>query len=316
MSPLWFASLIALAPRAARADLHISWRAPQGCPSEGNVREATLRTSGAGSEDRGDRIEAEITVDRLDDRWTATIHTKRAGVSAEERKLEATSCQGLADATAVIVAMTLVSPATFLSFRANPARDTVSAEPASPVSTPVPSVTRSPAPSSRMAAAGVAIVGGVGALPSTAAGGRVHLGWTPGRGRIELAGTYFGAQSKTTGTSGAGASLGLMTVGARGCWAVARTAVEVSPCAGADLQIVRASGFGAETNYDRGAAWITAGAGGLVRVPISPGFSLRADAEAAAPLSRPRFVVDGDGAIHKPAVLGARAAIGAEFLFF
>ncbi len=68
-------------------------------------------------------------------------------------------------------------------------------------------------------------------------------------------------------------------------------------------------------NYDAKGAWMSAAAGALVRLPIASWFALRADADAVVPLSRPRFVVEGDGAVHRPSALGVRAGIGAELLF-
>ena len=78
---------------------------------------------------------------------------------------------------------------------------------------------------------------------------------------------------------------------------------------------MRARGFGAASNYDASAAWMAATGGVLLRLPVTSWLALRADADAIVPLSRPTFVVEGDGAVHRPASLGARGAIGAELLF-
>jgi hypothetical protein len=152
-------------------------------------------------------------------------------------------------------------------------------------------------------------------LPSAALGGRAALAWTPSRLRLEGGGAYFSEQSKTTGTSAAGAAFTLLVADARACWAVARSGVELSPCIGADVEVVQARGFGAAKNYDASAAWVSATGGALLRVPVTSWLALRADAGAVVPLSRPRFVVEGDGAVHRPAPLGVRGGIGAELLF-
>jgi hypothetical protein len=94
-----------------------------------------------------------------------------------------------------------------------------------------------------------------------------------------------------------------------------RSSVELSPCAGIDAQVVFASGFGAPQNYDTSAAWMSAAGGALVRLPMTSWLALRGDADAIVPFSRPRFVVEGDGVVHKPAALGVRGGIGAELLF-
>ena len=141
------------------------------------------------------------------------------------------------------------------------------------------------------------------------------LAWTPGRARLELAGSVFSAQSQTTATSAAGARFNLLVAGARGCWALLHGAVELSPCAGVDVQAMSAKGFGAPQNYDANGAWMSAGAGALVRVPLASWLALRAEIDAIVPFSRPTFVVEGDGAVHRPSAIGARAGIGAELLF-
>jgi hypothetical protein len=154
-------------------------------------------------------------------------------------------------------------------------------------------------------------------MPSVAPGLRATVAWTPSRARLEVGGAYFAGPSKTTDTSEAGARFAMLVVGVRGCWAVARGTVELFPCAGADLQVMSARGFGATTtNLEASAAWVEAAGGILVRVPVSSWLALRADLDGLVPLTRPRFVVLGDGAVHKPAPLGARAGIGAELLFF
>jgi hypothetical protein len=79
-----------VAREASAADaLALSWDAPLGCPSAAEVREAALRT--ASSDVASEPLEAEVHVDHRE-RWTVTIRTRRSGVLATERHLEAASC--------------------------------------------------------------------------------------------------------------------------------------------------------------------------------------------------------------------------------
>jgi hypothetical protein len=309
-----------VAREAAAEDLHLSWSAPEGCPSEHQVREAALRA--ASTETPRDALDAQALVDR-GERWTVTIRMKRAGLVAAERHLEATSCGALADATSVILAMALVPPRRDDAQGAEPPLpDAIPASPARPglaaaeaeAERTVSSVPARGPPARGFAASASLATDGT-TLPSPAVGGRAGLAWTPSRARVEIAGAYFSDQSKTTGTSEAGARLTLVAAGARGCWAVAQGDVELSPCAGADVQVVQARGYGAASNYDASAAWIAAAGGALVRVPVTGWLALRGDVDAIGPLSRPRFVVEGEGAVHRPASFGVRAGIGAELLF-
>ncbi|MDB4937595.1 MAG: hypothetical protein JWP87_4567, partial [Labilithrix sp.] len=93
-----FSALIARRASAAD-DLQLAWHAPPGCPSAAEVHAAALR--GAPAADRAS-IEADVRVEH-EAGWAVTITTKRAGVAAAERRLTATTCSALADATAVIL---------------------------------------------------------------------------------------------------------------------------------------------------------------------------------------------------------------------
>lgn len=97
-------AVAALVPRPAKADdLRLSWRAPDGCPSEAEVLRAAVRHVSASTP--GQVLEAEARIPQVEQRWTLTVRTSRAGEVADERHLDATTCAELADATAVILAM-------------------------------------------------------------------------------------------------------------------------------------------------------------------------------------------------------------------
>ncbi len=339
---------VLVAKRAAAEDLRLLWWAPAGCPTREHVRDAALKSAGKGGVEP---LDAEVRIEQ-GERWRVTIRSSRNGTAAEERTVEGASCAAVADATAVILAIAMIPPGKDAAAAAAAnARQAVGGEATATATTdPEASAnanadadaratadgkanadaTRSsgatgagsgaerPAGAARGRHAFAAMVGGATdgtTLPSAALGGRVGLAWTPGRGRIEVAGSFFSSQSKTTATSTAGARFNLLDAGARGCWALLQGAVELSPCAGIDVQSVSAKGFGATQNYDANGTWVSAAGGALIQVPLASWFALRADADAIVPLSRPTFVVEGDGAVHRPSSIGARAGIGAELLF-
>jgi len=337
-----------LASRANADELRLSWRAPIGCPTSAHVRDAAVRTAARdGLADRGEVLEADAVVKR-DRLWRVSLVTRRGGTTSAERTLEASSCDALAEATAVILALALVpSPApvepTSAAASGDPAASESPAADAAPASaTPLDTASESaehaapanaaayaPGPIrengvaasrdgayARRLAVSASLVTNAGSLPSAAVGGGATLAYGFGRGRLEVGGSYFAVQSKTTAASAAGARFGLGAVAARACYALARGVMELAPCVGAEVLVVDARGFGASANYDTGAAWVAATGGALLRVPVTSHLAARADASIGVAVTQPRFVVDGDGAVYEPARVGARAGIGAELLFF
>lgn len=317
----FFVALSVRAEERRDGALELTWHAPEGCPSEASVREAVRESAGADPV-RPPSIVADARVERRGVRWHVVLETAPGWPA---RQLEASSCAALADATAVIVAGLLISSATSVSPRTN-AR--ASLEPASSTS-PEP-VSPTPAPPLGVGEA-VTVVGrggfrafhgvvagvvDVGSLPTAAAGARIGIAWTPRRARVELVGSYYASQSRTTGLSQAGADLGLVAIEGRGCFAVVTgTFATVAPCAGVVVDLMTARGFGGLVNYDASGQWTSVTGGGLATIPIASWLSLRATADAQVPLTRPEFVVEGDGSVHRPAALGLRTEIGAEVHF-
>lgn len=337
--------LLAAPARAEAPALKLTWRAPAGCPSSDAVRDAATRTASDRAA-KASSLEADARVERLEraGRWRVTLRTRR-GDATGERSIEAASCSALADATAVVLALALVSPdaapeaatadvpadaagapppatATATATPATPARPADHARAAEREATParVPpaeDVSReasTPEPEHALAVAAAMMVDGA-TLPAPSSGGGGSVAWTPGRLRLEAGAALFAGQSRTTSVSAAGADLRLFVAGARGCASIVRAPIDVAPCAGADVNVVTAHGFGAPANYDTSAAWASAAGGAIVRIPIRHWIAVRAQLDAIVPLSRPTFVVEGEGAIHRSAAIGARGGIGAELLF-
>jgi hypothetical protein len=318
--PPFVAVAMAFASTANAAPVRLKWQAPRECPTTERVLEAALRNAPATS---GDPLDAVARVERTDTNWRVILHLSRGNGPVAERRFEASSCEAIADATALIVATALLpagrSPETAPAPTEHAdASDAPKAAP--PVAVPTPAVTAkpieakaTPTPHSNAHTLAVFAAGVIDAatLPSPALGAQIGIGAKLGaRMRIEVEWMYYTSQSKTSATSNAGASFALWNVGARVCGAVVQAPVEISPCVGADAHNVQASGFGGKTNEDTSAIW-TSGVGGvLVRWPVASWLALRAHVEASLAATRPRFIVEGDGPLHRPSALGARSGIG------
>jgi hypothetical protein len=139
----------------------LAWEAPADCPSEGSVRDAVAQLLGSSAPPPAS-VSARAVVQRTSsDHWIVQLTTVREGARGE-RVVEATSCPSLANATALIVALTIDpervaahTPAATPSASAS-TTPTVAAAAPSTVS-PLPSASASvaspppPAPSSRPA---------------------------------------------------------------------------------------------------------------------------------------------------------------------
>jgi hypothetical protein len=141
------------------------------------------------------------------------------------------------------------------------------------------------------------------------------LAWTPGRTRVELGASVWTSQSQTTTSSEAGARFGMTVLGGSACYALVKAPFELGPCAGAEVAFVRANGFGAKTNYEATAQWASAAGSLLGGVPLGSVVSLRVRLDALVPLSRPTFIVENEGQVHRPPTLGVRGSLGVEIHF-
>lgn len=303
--------LVAGPARAADEPLRLTWSAPAGCPSADEVRAATMRETGARQANDGEILEAEAQVEPTEESnaasWRVRLRTRR-GTATGEREIEAATCSGVADATAVVLALALVPPVS--------AEEEPAAPPPAPVDRdrpPAPNASREP----HAFAVGASIAGDVSTLPTATAGGSLTLAWAPlQRVRVELDARRWASQSQTLSTSDSGARFSMTSVGGRGCWVALRSGpLDIAPCAGADVHLVAASGYGADANFAATAEWTAVTGGGLGRFALASWLALRARAEAFAPLTRPTFVVQNEGPVHRPPVVGAAASFGVEVLF-
>ena len=78
---------------------------------------------------------------------------------------------------------------------------------------------------------------------------------------------------------------------------------------------MHARGFGVRANSEGAEPWVAATAGGiLVWSPVAR-LGVVVHLDAAVPLVRHAFVIEGVGTAHEPAIVAGRAAAGLEFAF-
>jgi hypothetical protein len=164
---------------------------------------------------------------------------------------------------------------------------------------------------------GAAVASDWSTLVAPTLGGAATIAFTPGRLRLEAEGRRYASQSGSLGTSSAGASFAMTSAGGRACWAILRSRhVEGAPCLGSEVVFVDASGFGADANFEASARWATVTGGAAAALRVASWLSIRANIMAFVPLSRPTFIVENEGPLHRPPTLGTSASLGVEVHFF
>lgn len=320
------------------AALDLVWEAPADCPDAASVEREVRRLLGPAPPPSGDPAKAAAAVSPLEHGWRVVLLTEVHGVHGQ-RTLEARSCEGLAHATALVLALTIdpqavaretdggettseVARGTREALR----EDETTSAAAIPLVAPPPAASTRPStspsraergPSSSTFAVGAGVVAGVGALPGLAFAPEIAAGWSNGRWRIDLAGAYF-PPTRALVDATRGGEFRLVTGSARACrtWAWANGAFELGPCIAFEGGVMTGQGVGIRLPGAVDAPWLAtrAGAWGALRLAETFAWLVLA-LEAEVPLTRDRFAVDGLGTVHHPSALTGRASFGAEARF-
>ena len=221
------ASLLALAAAALpalaqTAPLELTWTAPPECPRAADVEAEVARIVGRTSGPRK-RVSARAAVERTPrGAYKVTIETL-ADDAPGHRAFEAESCRAAADASALILAITVNPEVSAPEPVLPPSTATATPTPtatATATATPTPTATATPTalpPFSRAFALGASLAADTGTLPSLALGAELSVAYLPGDARIEVAGTYWAPQTATAPTPAReGADLQLLGLAARG----------------------------------------------------------------------------------------------------
>jgi hypothetical protein len=341
-------ALVATAPLgAARAEvprLSLRWSAPPGCPSEARVVSEVDRLLGKSAARPREPLRVSAMIDEdPPGRFRVSLETRGEG-GPRLRVLHASSCQALADAAAVIIALAIDPEAVAAAPEPPPPALPPSPPPALPPAAPPSPAPSSPRPlSSRPPPARVSprglvsarpprppparrasvpvlfhvqgwVLGDVGSLPgaSFAAGGA--LGLSVASFRIEAGAGAFPSRAAVIvnrPTAGGDVSLVLGSLGA--CRDVLSSRrFEIAPCLGAELGRLHAEGFGVSSPASGSALWSALKAGGSFSwVPVSR-FALSLRLDAVVPLARPAFVLDNVGPVFRSGPVAGRIGLGIE----
>lgn len=326
------------------SDYVLRWQAPESCPGkeviEQRIAALRLDPQGAGT------MQVDATVSRATAGYTLQLVTSFAG-TVDSRTVTEPTCDQLANATALVVAVALVPsfggdiasgpapllpeapppgdapatartmlPATTATEEARlPAADPTSAR-ASASATSSAAPRSEPAPPRRPPPAfGVRVVAGPesGSLPGVAVTSGITFGlWWP-RARLEIGGRWIGVRRRQ-GPQDASARVQLGTASARGCWVPHMGRWSSPLCAGVEAGAVRVDRRGFTTSGPAHGPWLAplVSAGAVVRLARRVGLGLQL--EAAIKGLGTRITSEGT-ALFAPAPVSARGLVGLEFSF-
>jgi hypothetical protein len=296
----------------------IEWDAPTPpCPTLSAVEDSVRAMAGRLPE--ADEVRARALVVQSGEGWSLRLTTEVGG-EAQERVLEAESCDALAKATAILIAVAVDPIATAHEVRSTeeivtpppePPPRVESAEPIDPIAV-APRVS-GPPPRRRVPVRMHLGIGGgviVGAVPGVTGGPVATLGLTRGKLRAELRGAWWAPRVGRSGPASARVQVG--TVAAVVCGEPGNDAVTFPLCGGVEAGALRGRGVQVPNAHVEHFAWIAALLAAGVRAWVRPRVGLRADLEVAVPLGIYRVFV-GSQLVHETAAVGARGLAGVEF---
>lgn len=327
------ALVVGTAPRSRADDaLELVWTAPAECPDVEAVRASVRQMVRSGERPK---LAARVSVHKEASSYRAEVSLERGdGSSGNVRSLEGGTCAELTDAVALVLALTIDPTA------AAPAR-TAAAPTASAVPTPPATTTTASPPAVASSAAPVASVAppirvygapvpvpvhlatSAGAfldssmLPSLAAGARLGLQGSYGWGRLELRGALAFENEASIANRAAGARYRFFALGVLpGAQVFSRGPVSLDLLAGGQWVRMLGSSFGVSQVADGGTSLAVLDAAAVARFELFSWLVLRAEIDGWVPLTRPSFLVEGLGALHRVPAISLQAGLSAAVVLF
>ena len=292
------------------------WRAPEGCPQASAVEaEIGHLLGGPAREHAGDDLHVQATVER-GALWFVTLETASKTTSGH-RTIEAATCQGLANATALIVALMIDPDA--VAARTGRAKDE---EPPAQSPARVPAPTQpgaDPGTRETHGLLGVAAVGTLGVVPSLDVGGSASVGVVRSRWRVEGRAAYGLRRVRSETVPDASDAYGRFAFVAgtlAGCRTFLWSGLDLGPCASAELGAVHGEGHGASQTTSKYTPWVALGAGGFLAIRANAWLYFPIHADVVFPLWRPHYVFSNvPTPIFQSWFVGGRLTAGVELRF-
>jgi hypothetical protein len=300
------AALLMAWPSVARA-VALSWDAPEGCPSAADVQDEVTRIVGE-HERRQVTIRAQA---RQNERgWTLELHT-RAGDEEGERTVQGATCEEVAKAAVVIIALS-IDPDVMGAVQPPPPPTLPLPSPEPPPRPPTPPPETAAWHAVVLSGAGVSFATPPGATPFVWAAGGLRMGRIAGH-----AGVMMAAETSESAPllPSAGGSFWLISAFGRGCLAPLLGRLEVWGCGGLEIDRLAARGYGVTRPGSGSDIWFAPAIG------VEPGWAVASSLRvalpmwAAFPLDRRNFTLAGVGPLFRTSVVLPRVSLALQVLF-
>jgi hypothetical protein len=300
----------------AEPELTLSWDVPAACPDATWARRriaAQLAREPAAEVAQG--VRASVTVEPRAKGFALQLRTVVAGASGE-RTIEAAACEELAQAAALIIALS-VSEASERA-ASNPPEP-----PPAKAPTPEPAEDAQRGSRETLLALRADVLLDYGFFDRIGVGPAFALAYQYGVWRAELAALWIAPQRMTADDPQAGSvESSLWALRAGGCALFGSWRVRGGPCAGGEFGQARGVG-GDELNdaRTRRPRWIAGFVGGRLSVGLLAKLALVVEADLNVRLAGPSFVIQPADesaeplTIHAPAPAQLRATLGVELRF-
>jgi hypothetical protein len=305
-----------VAARAHAAELRFS--APDSCPDAAAVQQQVERLSGVALADVT-TIDFEVRIERgIGERWRLVMRTvPRTDERSRAREIAGASCDEVADAAAVAIAMTIAEqgqrdaapPATA------PPGTAVAAEPVAPAAAPASPAQSPPGPAEWRFGMALGLALDTGTQPAPAPGGQLELFAGVGAMRLVVLGTFFTRQKTRLRDDERGGEFQLVVGALLICAEPVFGRLRALGCGGYEIGVLSGMGIEIEHPRGRGVLWHAARleAGGALELGQGIGLIVRAGA-ALPPSTRP-FAIEEVGVVHEPSAVSFRALGGVEVTF-
>jgi hypothetical protein len=314
--------------------VELGWRAPAECPDVAHARGAIdrLLAGHAPADDR--RVTADVVIERGGRGFRARVRVDD-GASVGERELDSASCEEVADAAALIVAMAVDprlageavdegDPEAVAPIPAPPpdaseqgvaaTDDRTSTSTSTSTSTNAPAVVAAQRPPQRgslkfigRAAGGV----GYGSVPTVSGVVMIAFALAGARWRVELdVDVWTPRTRRPPANSAIGVRVLGWTLGVRGCGSPLARRLEIPLCAGVRAGALHGSGVGRLQSSRELAPWVSATFGAGLWGWITPRFALALDVDGLVSITTPAFDTQPAGFVVRAPPGGVRALFG------